>query len=120
MDDVVEADEHERRDFDAFFARELGRLEAVAFGLTGRRGLAEGLAQEAMLVVHRRWDTLSRYDDPAAFARRVVANKSVSVFRRLLAETRAINRVRSWPSAEVPGLEPTDDALWRAVRGLPG
>ena len=105
--------------FDEFFARELRSLEAIAYGLTGRRALAEELAQEAMLVVYRRWDALARYDDPAAFARRVVANKAVSVFRRLLAEGRALNRVRQRPQPPPAVLTEQDHALWSAVRDLP-
>lgn len=105
--------------FDDFFRSELGSLEAIAFGLTGRRVLAEELAQEAMLVVHRRWDSLSAYDDPAAFARRVVANKSVSAFRRLMAEGRALNRVRRRREHAVEMISEHDEALWRAVRDLP-
>lgn len=106
-------------DFDEFFARELRSLEAIAYGLTGRRALAEELAQEAMLVVYRRWDALARYDDPAAFARRVVAHKAVSVFRRGLAEARALNRVRQHPEPPPATLTDHDQALWAAVRALP-
>jgi len=106
-------------DFEAFFARELGSLEAIAYGLTGRWGLAEELAQEAMLAVFRRWDTVAGYDDPAAFARRVVANKAVSAFRRLLAEARAVNRVRHRREPAHAVLSDSDDALWAAVRRLP-
>ncbi len=105
--------------FEHFFSRELRRLEAIALGLTGRRGLAEELAQEAMLVVYRRWETISAYDDPAAFARRVVANKSVSAFRRLLAEARAFNRVRAQAEITTEVLTERDEALWAAVRSLP-
>jgi RNA polymerase sigma-70 factor (ECF subfamily) len=59
------------RSFDEFFVRELKTLEVIAYGLTGRRALAEELAQEAVLVVYRRWHTVAGYEDPAAFARRV-------------------------------------------------
>src|SRR5262245_17582911 len=106
-------------DFEAFFARELGSLEAIAYGLTGRRSLAEELAQEAMLAVYRRWDTVCAYDDPAAFARRVVANKAVSAFRRLAAEARALNRVRQRREPAGTVLGESDEALWAAVRRLP-
>jgi RNA polymerase sigma-70 factor (ECF subfamily) len=106
-------------DFEGFFVRELGSLEAIAYGLTGRRGLAEELAQEAMLVVYRRWNAVAAYDDPAAFARRVVANKAVSAFRRLLAEARALNRVRQHRVPAGAELTDSDEALWAAVRRLP-
>lgn len=105
--------------FDEFFARELKTLEAIAYGLTGRWSLAEELAQEAMLVVYRRWHRVAGYDDPAAFARRVVANKAVSAFRRLLAEARAINRVRQRREQTVEVLDEPDERLWAAVRALP-
>lgn len=105
--------------FDEFFVRELKALEAIAFGLTGRRSLAEELAQEAMLVVYRRWHRVASYDDPAAFARRVVSNKSVSAFRRLLAETRAVNRIRHRREQTVEVLDERDEVLWAAVRALP-
>jgi hypothetical protein len=103
-------------DFEAFFARELGSLEAIAYGLTGRRGLAEELAQEAMLAVYRRWDTVAGYDDPAAFARRVVANKAVSAFRRLAAEARAVNR---GPHRRHPRLRRAQRLRRRTVGGRP-
>jgi RNA polymerase sigma-70 factor (ECF subfamily) len=106
--------------FDEFFVRELRGLEAIALGLTGRRALAEELAQEAMLVVYRRWSTVSAYDDPAAFARRVVANRSVSAFRRRLAEARALNRVRHRADPTTEVLTERDESLWAAVRALPG
>jgi RNA polymerase sigma-70 factor (ECF subfamily) len=105
--------------FDEFFARELAGLEAIAFGLTGRRALAEELAQEAMLVVYRRWHHVAGYDDPAAFARRVVSNMSVSAYRRLLAEARAINRIRRRREQGFECLGERDSALWAAVRALP-
>lgn len=72
-----------------------------------------------MLVVYRRWASLASYDDPAAFARRVVANKSVSAFRRLVAEARAVNRVRSRREPAPDPISGGDGALWDAVRGLP-
>ena len=105
--------------FDEFFKRELRTLEVLAFGLTGRRNLAEELAQEAMLVVYRRWASLPDDDVRAAFARRVVVNKSVSAFRRLVAEARALNRVRSRPDHTPWVMAEPDERLWRAVRGLP-
>lgn len=109
----------DRPSFDDFFAGELASLESLAFGLTGRHVLAEELAQEAMLVVYRRWETIARYEDPAAFARRVVMNKSVSAFRRLLAEGRALNRFRSRPAPTIPSWGAPDEELWAAVRRLP-
>lgn len=105
--------------FDEFFDSEYRRLQAVAFALTGRRALAEELAQEAMIVVYKRWDTLTAYDDPAAFARRVVANKAISTYRRLAAEARAMSRIRGQAVSKQDEISPSDEALWETVRSLP-
>lgn len=105
--------------FGLFFSQQLAVLEAVAFGLTGRRALAEELAQEAMLAVYRDWDRVAALDQPAAFARRVVINKSVSAFRRLGSEARAVARL-GWRRLSEPEVEVSDDReLWALVRGLP-
>lgn len=104
--------------FELFFCQQLPVLEAVAFGLTGRRALAEELAQEAMLAVYRDWDRVGGLDQPAAFARRIVINKSVSAFRRLGSEARAMARV-GWRRQVDSDMELGDDRLWAEVRRLP-
>lgn len=108
--------------FEAFFSAQLPVLEAVAFGLTGRRALAEELAQEALLAVYRDWERVAGMDEPSAFARRVVINRSVSAFRRLGSEARAVTRL-GWrrqldPEVEVE-VEVWDGRLWAEVRRLP-
>lgn len=105
--------------FDEFYGSVAPSLRAVAYAMTGRAGLAEELAQEAMMVVLRRWSHLRDYDDPAAFARRVVVNKSVSLLRRSVAEVRALNRVGRNDAAVDIYTDPADERLWEAVRALP-
>lgn len=105
--------------FDAFFATHYRSLQAVALALTGRRALAEELAQEAMIVVYKKWSELEGYEDPAGFARRVVTNKAVSAFRRLAAEARAVARIRSHAPSIAEDLPTADRELWRHVRALP-
>lgn len=104
--------------FESFFVEQLGVLEAVAFGLTGRRALAEELAQDALLAVYRNWTYVSGLDQPAAFARRVVINKSVSTFRRIGSEARAVARL-GWRRQHESDIEPRDEHLWATVRSLP-
>ena len=116
---VAEPRASDARTFEDFFAANFNQLQAIAFALTGRRVLAEELAQEAMIAVYKRWGEVSKYDDPAGFARRVVSNKAVSTFRRLTAEARALNRVRSRAAPPAPEISATDAALWQAVRSLP-
>jgi RNA polymerase sigma-70 factor (ECF subfamily) len=105
-------------ELDDLYRREYLSVVALAYGLSGSRGGAEELAQEAFLEAHRAWDRISRYDDPAAWVRRVVVNRSVSHVRRRVAEARALTRVMG--RRELPAVLPESDAeFWRAVRQLP-
>ena len=100
------------------YRREYPRLVALAYGLSGSRAAAEEIVQDAFLDAHRHWSQVRGYDNPGGWLRRCVINRSVSGFRRRLAESRALTRLgsrRDLP-AEVPE---TDEELWRAVRRLP-
>ena len=104
--------------FDAFFAAEYRALVGLASVLCGRRVVGEELAQEALLSAFRHWDRISRYDDPGAWARRVVVNLATSAWRRRVREARALGRLRRSrePTAE---LVVGDTEFWAAVRALP-
>jgi RNA polymerase sigma-70 factor (ECF subfamily) len=106
-------------DFDAFFRREYRSLVGLAVVLTGDRGTAEDLAQDALLAAHRKWDELADYDDPGAWVRRAVANRSASVWRRRARELRAMTRLGHRGIEVVPALAPRDDEFWDTVRALP-
>jgi RNA polymerase sigma-70 factor (ECF subfamily) len=104
--------------FDQLYRSDYRRLVALAYGLSGSRSAAEELAQEAFLAAHRRWDEIGAYDDPSAWLRRVVVNRSVSLVRQRVAEALALARLgarRQLPEA----LPEPDEVLWRAVRALP-
>lgn len=104
--------------FEDLYQREFSSVLALAYVLSGSRSAAEELAQDAFLAAHRRWDRLSRYEDPAAWVRRVCANRSVSVVRRRVSEARALARLRARPV--LPDELPPDSAsFWQAVRSLP-
>ena len=106
-------------DFDAFFRREYRSLVGLALVLTGDRGAAEDLAQDALLAAHRRWDQLAEYDDPGAWVRRAVANRSASMWRRRTRELRAMTRLGHRALEVVPALDPSADEFWDTVRTLP-
>jgi RNA polymerase sigma-70 factor (sigma-E family) len=106
-------------DFDAFFRREYRALVGLAVVLTGDRAAAEDLAQDALLAAHRKWDQLGDYDDPGAWVRRVVANRSASTWRRRTRELRAVTRLGQQRAEYVLPLEPPDAEFWDAVRALP-
>lgn len=112
-DPVVRAVE----DFDAFYRREYRSVVSLARVLSGRSAAAEELAQEAFTAAYRQWDRIARYEKPEAWVRRVVANRSVSLFRRTSAEARAILRMRVQPL--LPDLSPETEEVWQAVRSLP-
>ncbi len=105
--------------FEALYRREFAAVVALAYVLSGSRQAAEELAQDAFLAAHRRWDDICRYDDPAAWVRRVCANRSVSLLRRRMSEAKALTRLAG--RRALPDELPADaSSFWRSVRRLPG
>lgn len=105
--------------FDAFFRREYRAVLGLAMVLTRNRPVAEELTQEAFLATFRHWERVGRLDNPGAWVRQVVANRSVSTFRRSAAEAKALLRLNS--HARRAGATEPDDGVdvWREVRRLP-
>jgi RNA polymerase sigma factor (sigma-70 family) len=104
--------------FDVFYQRELPALVAFAAALSGS-ACAEDIAQEAMLTAYRRWDAVSHYDVPAAWVRRVCANRAVSTLRRRAVETRAVLRLGSRRESGADPMTAEHAAFWGEVRRLP-
>jgi RNA polymerase sigma-70 factor (ECF subfamily) len=103
--------------FDAFYRREMPPLVAFARSLSGSAA-ADDIAQDAMLAAYRHWDSVGRMDVPAAWVRRVCANRSVSAVRRRAVEVRGLRRlVLQREPAE--RLAEEHEAFWAAVRRLP-
>ena len=90
----------------------------LAYALSGSRVAAEDLAQEAFLAAHKQWDKVGGYEKPEAWVRRVVANMSVSLFRRKVREAKALARMRG-SEAYLPVLPAEDEEFWAHVRALP-
>ncbi len=105
-------------DFDGFFRREYRRVVALAAVLCGRPAVAEELAQDAFVAAYRNWDRIARYDDPAAWVRRVVVNLTTSSLRRRTREARALVRIAGRRPNESLATA-IDDEFWSAVRALP-
>lgn len=103
--------------FDSFYLREFRSMVALAAAVSGSHLLAEDLAQEAMTRVYRRWDRISGYDKPGAFARRVTINLAISHRKRDAVATAGAERLRHEGLPAPP--EPHDE-VWEAVAGLPG
>jgi RNA polymerase sigma-70 factor (ECF subfamily) len=103
--------------FDVFFRREYRPVLALAIVLCRNRAVAEELTMEAFEAALREWPKASGLEAPGAWVRKVVSNSSVSLYRSLGAEARALLRL----SHERPVL--SDDAesaaVWSAIRALP-
>ena len=105
--------------FDEFFARERDPVLGLAFALTGDRAVAEDVVQDAFLDAYRRWDRIGVYERPDAWVRRVVANRSVSAFRRRRSEIRMLVQLSTREPQVVPEISSSTLAFWQAVRSLP-
>lgn len=106
-------------EFDRFYASTSGRVRAVAYALTGDWADAEDLVQDAFGAAHRNWAKVAAYDDPGAWVRRLVMNRSVSRWRRLKREAALVLRLGSRTIEAVDDRDPIDPAFWTAVRALP-
>ena len=108
------------RSYREFYDRELPAMVALAAAVTGSHLLAEDIAQDALIKAYRRWDTVSTYDKPGAWLRRVTINQALSTRKRAAAEVRARLRLGA---ERMPDLSPAPahhDDVWAAVRTLPG
>ncbi len=106
-------------DFERFFRSEYRAVLGLAIVMSGSRSSGEELTQDAFLVTFREWERVGRLDNPGAWVRRIVANRSVSRYRRVAGETKALFRLSS-QTRQISHLE-LDDGLdvWREVRRLP-
>lgn len=108
-------------DFDRFYRDQFRPLVAFAYGLSGSASLAEDLAHDALLAAFDDWAHVGSLEKPAAWVRRVVANRAVSSFRRRLVEATALAtrlRVRDG-DASAAALPPESAHVWAAIRRLP-
>jgi RNA polymerase sigma factor (sigma-70 family) len=103
--------------FDDFYRAEYSNAVRLAWTLTGRKDLAEEIAQDAFLAAHRRWGVVGSYDLPGAWVRRLVLNASTSRRRRIANEARVVLRLGRERELQASTTETID--LVRAIRKLP-
>jgi RNA polymerase sigma factor (sigma-70 family) len=103
-------------DFDTFYRAEITGLVILARALAGP-AVAEDVAQEAMLVVYRRWHEVRNLASPVGWARRVCLHKAVSVVRRRTRERTLLRKIGAFRAASTDTSE--DERFWAAVRTLP-
>ncbi|MBU1866688.1 MAG: sigma-70 family RNA polymerase sigma factor [Actinobacteria bacterium] len=104
--------------FEVFFRREYRPVLGLAIVLSGNRTGAEDVTMDAFEAALRNWQSVSRLDSPGAWVRRVVANRSVSRFRRLAVEARAALRIGRREDLVVADGDGHFE-VWEAVRRLP-
>lgn len=109
---------HSDGSFAAFYRAEYAAVVRLAYVLTGRRDVAEELAQDGFLAAHRRWGTISAYEEPAAWIRRVVTNRCISSSRQRVTELRLLARLGRERVAGIADRS-GDEELWSLVRRLP-
>jgi RNA polymerase sigma-70 factor (ECF subfamily) len=105
--------------FDEFYAAEYAGVVRLAVALTGRRDVAEELAQESFVAAYRRWSRVSTLNNPAGWVRRVATNRCVSSGRRYVTELRLLTRLRQERAVSPRSDHVQDDKLWAVVRSLP-
>ncbi|GAA1943931.1 SigE family RNA polymerase sigma factor [Nocardioides hwasunensis] len=102
-------------DFAEFYEATWPRTLAVTYALTGDRGAAEEVAQEAYVKAWQHWSKVSRYEQPGAWVRQVATRLSVSRWRRARVAAGWLARNRSEAHAPPPDVNSTAlvDALLR-------
>jgi RNA polymerase sigma-70 factor, ECF subfamily len=104
--------------FDEFFLAEFPRLVSMLTAWCGDRSVAEDLAQDALVQVHRNWATVVALDRPGIWVRRVALNRSSNEGRRRRRERAALSRLHVDERTEIT-VPTADDQLWEHVRALP-
>src|SRR3954468_9820588 len=104
--------------FDDLYAAHYGSLTVQLFAYFGDQQEAQDVVQEAFCRALARWRTVSGYDDPVAWVRRVAWNLAVSRWRR--ARTALLHLRRQRPvEPQVDGPSPERVALVAALATLP-
>jgi RNA polymerase sigma-70 factor (ECF subfamily) len=116
---VDEGPADRRRDFAGLYATGYPRLAAQLYAYLGDAAEAEDVAQEAYLRAWRSWASISTYDDPVGWVRRVAWNLATSRLRRLTTVARFVARQPPPASAALAALGPDRVALVAALRSLP-
>lgn len=103
--------------FEGFFEAEYARLVRALYLVTGDPAEAEELAQEAMVRVYARWDTVGLIDSPTGYLYRTALNLHRSRVRRL--KVRARRLVSPAPAVDPAVAAEVRDELGRALASLP-
>ncbi len=104
--------------FDEVYAAHYADLTVQLYAYFGDRQEAQDVVQEAFVRALARWRTVSAYDDPVAWVRRVAWNLAVSRWRRARTALAFLRRQRR-DEAHTDGPNPERVALVEALGTLP-
>jgi RNA polymerase sigma-70 factor (sigma-E family) len=112
----------EGRSLAELFVRQVPRAVAIAYLMTGDRGIAEDLAQEAFIRLTGRFRHIRSPDAFDAYLRRTVVNLSISYLRRRRVERAYLERERRRPAASAETLPDVGrrEELWSVLLELTG
>ncbi|MCU1387045.1 MAG: putative polymerase subfamily sigma factor [Ilumatobacteraceae bacterium] len=106
--------------FDDFYRREFAAVLRVAYAITGDNHRAADVAQDAFVAAQKRWRTVSAYERPDLWVRRVAINRALSWRRRSINEIAALTRLASRRESHAPSDALAGDAeVWAHVARLP-
>jgi RNA polymerase sigma-70 factor (sigma-E family) len=107
-------------EFDAFFRRHHRELARLAYTMTGSQEDADEVVGESLASAWEHWGRVQAADQPLAYVRKIVVNRSVDRVRRVIRErqgTLLLGPIVRW-FASVPDVETAID-LQAAVLALP-
>jgi len=104
--------------FDEVYAAHFTDLTVQLYAFFGDRQEAQDVVQEAFCRALARWRTVSAYDDPVAWVRRVAWNLAVSRWRRARTALNFVRRQRR-DEPQLDGPNPERVALVAALSTLP-
>jgi RNA polymerase sigma-70 factor (sigma-E family) len=107
------------REFDAYVAACSGALRRLAVMLTRDEGHAEDALQTALVEAWRRWERISRLDDPEAYVRRMLVNAARTGRRRRMRGEVLGAGVPELPASDRADAVVDRDPMWRALGRLP-
>jgi len=104
---------HGAADFDATFHEHYEPMVRSLSIACGDREAAADAVQDAFIRAYARWRRISRYDDPAAWVRRVALNRLRDHFRHAERGARVVQRLggQSEHTTPAPSEPPDDDVL---------
>ncbi len=110
----------DREEFDAFVLGAWNRLFRTAYALTGNPHDAEDMLQNAFAKAYANWRKVRRADSPEAYVHRIVANETITAWRRRWRHVE--HSTDTPPEVTAPGhAESVGDrsTMWKAIQELP-